>query len=148
MEQWELESTDYAQMVIKFVYMILLKDLSENKDKLENILNRLVEKERISSREKDEILNRINFSKKLEDVKGSSFVIEAIIENLKIKQNMFTQIEDIVDEKCIIATNTSSLSIATITGVCKYAKSHWNSLFQSKIALMPLVEIIPGCSNI
>ena len=72
------------------------------KDKLEKILNRLVEKERICSKEKNEILNRINFSKKLEDVKGSSFIIEIIIENLKIKQNVFNKIEDIVDEKCIM----------------------------------------------
>ena len=59
------------------------------KAKLENILNRLLEKERISSKEKVEIINRINFSKNLEDIKGSDLVIEAIIEYLKIKQNIF-----------------------------------------------------------
>ena len=59
------------------------------KTKLEKILNRLVEKERISSEEKENIINRINFSEKLEDIKDSELVIEAIIENLQIKQKMF-----------------------------------------------------------
>ena len=112
LEQWELESQIKQQMVMKFVYMILLKILSKiPKTKLENILNRLVEKERISSKEKNEIFNRVNFSKNLKDITWSNLIIEAIIENIKIKQNVFTEIEGIVDDKCIIATNTSSLSI-------------------------------------
>ena len=114
-EQWELEC---FRLLTKghevCLYDSFLGAIENAKDKLEKILNRLVEKERICSKEKDEILNRINFSKKLEDVKGSSFIIEAIIENLKIKQNVFNKIEDIVDEKCIIASNTSSLSIALL----------------------------------
>ena len=126
------------------LYDSLLGAIENAKDKLEKILNRLVEKERICSKEKDEILNRINFSKKLEDVKGSSFIIEAIIENLKIKQNVFSEIEKIVDEKCIIASNTSSLSIASIAGVCKHANRVIGVHFFNPAPLMPLVEIIPA----
>ena len=114
------------------------------KDKLEKILSRSVEKERICSEEKDEILNKINFSKKIEDVNGSSLIIEAIIENLKIKQNIFIDIEDIVDEKCIIASNTSSLSIASIAGVCKYPDRVIGVHFFNPAPIMPLVEIIPA----
>ena len=121
------------------------KDSIKNaKDKLENILNRLVVKERISSKEKVEIINRINFSKNLEDIKGSDLVIEAIIENLKIKQNVFTEIEDIVDKKCIIASNTSSLSIASIAGACTHADRVVGIHFFNPAPLMPLVEIIPA----
>ena len=121
------------------------KDSIKNaKDKLENILNRLVEKERISSKEKVEVINRINFSKNLEDIKGSALVIEAIIENLKIKQNVFTDIEDIVDKKCIIASNTSSLSIASIAGACTHADRVVGIHFFNPAPLMPLVEIIPA----
>ena len=121
------------------------KDSIKNaKDKLENILNRLVVKERISSKEKVEIINRINFSKNLEDIKGSDLVIEAIIENLKIKQNVFTEIEVIVDKKCIIASNTSSLSIASIAGACTHADRVVGIHFFNPAPLMPLVEIIPA----
>tara|TARA_B100000674_G_scaffold394297_1_gene338611 strand:- start:1346 stop:2494 length:1149 start_codon:yes stop_codon:yes gene_type:complete len=126
------------------LYDSFLGAIENAKDKLEKILNRLVEKERICSKEKDEILNRINFSKKLEDVKGSSFIIEAIIENLKIKQNVFSELEKIVDEKCIIASNTSSLSIASIAGVCKHANRVIGVHFFNPAPLMPLVEIIPA----
>ena len=77
LEQWELESHRLQTNGHEVCLYDSFKDSIENaKDKLENILNRLVEKERICSKEKDEILNRINFSKNLEDVKGSSFVIE------------------------------------------------------------------------
>ena len=121
------------------------KDSLENaKTKLENILNRLVEKERISSKEKNEIFNRVNFSKNLKDITGSNLIIEAIIENIKIKQNVFTEIEGIVDDKCIIATNTSSLSIASIAGACTHADRVIGIHFFNPAPLMPLVEIIPA----
>lgn len=121
------------------------KDSIENaKTKLENILNRLVEKERISSKEKNEIINRVNFSKNLKDITGSNLIIEAIIENIKIKQNVFTEIEGIVDDKCIIATNTSSLSIASIAGACTHADRVVGIHFFNPAPLMPLVEIIPA----
>ena len=103
----------------------------------------MLEKERISSKEKVEIINRINFSKNLEDIKGSDLVIEAIIENLKIKQNIFTDIEDIVDKKCIIASNTSSLSIASISWSFAHADRVVGIHFFNPAPLMPLVEIIP-----
>ena len=60
--------------------------------KLKKILNRLVEKERITQQENEEILERINFTKEIKEVSGSGLVIEAIIENLEIKQKVFTEI--------------------------------------------------------
>ena len=114
------------------------------KTSLEKILNRLVEKERISSEEKENIINRINFSEKLEDIKDSGLVIEAIIENLEIKQKIFSKIENLVSEDCIISTNTSSLSIASIAGACKNAKRVVGIHFFNPAPLMPLVEIIPA----
>ena len=79
LEQWELESaTDYANKWYEVcLYDSFLGAIENAKDKLEKILNRLVEKDRICSKEKNEILKRINFSKKLEDIKGSSFIIES-----------------------------------------------------------------------
>ena len=58
--------------------------------KLKKILNRLVEKERINQEENEAILGRINFTKEIKEVAGSGLVIEAIIENLSIKQKVFT----------------------------------------------------------
>ena len=111
---------------------------------LTTILNRLVEKEKITETKKIEILAKINFSKDLKDIKGSGLVIEAIIEDLKIKQKLFSDIEKLVDEKCIIASNTSSLSIASIGSACKKAERVIGIHFFNPAPLMPLVEIIPA----
>ena len=113
-------------------------------NKLKKILNRLVEKKRISKQENEAILGRINFSNSLENIKGSELVIEAIIENLDIKQKVFSEIESLVDNNCIIASNTSSLSIASIASSCKKAERVVGIHFFNPAPLMPLVEIIPA----
>ena len=112
--------------------------------KLKKILDRLVEKERITQQDNEAILGRINFTKDIKDVSGSGLVIEAIIENLEIKQKVFTEIESLVDEECIIASNTSSLSIASIASALKKAKRVVGIHFFNPAPLMPLVEIIPA----
>ena len=113
-------------------------------EKLDKILNRLVEKERISKQEKKDILSRINFTKDIKNIKGSGLVIEAIIENLEIKQKTFKEIEGLVDKECIIASNTSSLSIASIAGASQRAERVIGIHFFNPAPLMPLVEIIPA----
>ena len=113
-------------------------------NKLNKILNRLVEKEKISEEEKGGILGKINFTKDIKNLKGSGLVIEAIIEDLKIKQKVFTEIESLVNKDCIIASNTSSLSIASIASACKKAEQVVGIHFFNPAPLMPLVEIIPS----
>lgn len=141
--------TGIAQIAATKGYNVCLYDsfdgaIENSKNKLEKILNRLLEKERISTEEKDNILGRILFTKNLEDINGSELIIEAIIENLEIKQKVFADIEDLVDENCIIASNTSSLSIASIAGACKNAERVIGIHFFNPAPLMPLVEIIPA----
>ena len=118
--------------------------LENSKNKLNKILNRLVEKERINNETKEQIISRIKFSNNLEDIQKSSLVIEAVIEDLSIKQKLFQEIESIVDKNCIIATNTSSLSIASIAGACEKADRVIGIHFFNPAPLMPLVEIIPS----
>ena len=120
------------------------ESLEHSKNKLNKILNRLVEKERINNETKKQILSRIKFSSNVNDIQKSSLVIEAIIEDLSIKQKLFKEIESIVDENCIIATNTSSLSIASIAGACERADRVIGIHFFNPAPLMPLVEIIPA----
>ena len=117
----------------------------ENANKrIKKILNRLVEKKRITDLEKKEIINRIHFSTKLDEIQKSNIVIEAIIENIKIKKDIFSKIEEIVDKDCILASNTSSLSIASIASACDHAERVIGIHFFNPAPLMPLVEIIPA----
>ncbi|MDA0681984.1 MAG: 3-hydroxyacyl-CoA dehydrogenase NAD-binding domain-containing protein [Bacteroidetes bacterium] len=138
-----------AQIAATNGYEVCLFDafdgaIKNAQQQLTNILNRLVEKEKITETKKIEILTKINFSTDLKDIKGSGLVIEAIIEDLKIKQKLFSDIEKLVDEKCIIASNTSSLSIASIGSACKKAERVIGIHFFNPAPLMPLVEIIPA----
>ena len=113
-------------------------------NKLTKILNRLVEKDRITQQENETILGRINFTKNINEISGSDIVIEAIIENLEIKQKVFSEIESLVEDNCIIASNTSSLSIASIASACNKPDRVVGIHFFNPAPLMPLVEIIPS----
>ena len=118
--------------------------LQRSKDKLAKIMNRLVEKERIDLATAKTIQNLIQYVDSLYDFKGPGLVIEAIVENLEVKRNVFEQLELIVPSDCIIATNTSSLSIAAIAAVCKDPGRVIGIHFFNPAPLMQLVEIIPA----
>ncbi|MBV6483824.1 MAG: Fatty acid oxidation complex subunit alpha [Flavobacteriales bacterium] len=111
---------------------------------LKNILARMVEKEKIDQATADVILGRITFSKNISDFQECDLVIEAIIENLEIKKKVFAEMESVVSPDCILASNTSSLSIASIASACKKAERVIGIHFFNPAPLMPLVEIIPA----
>ena len=112
--------------------------------KLQRILARLVEKGRIDASTSTEIFERITPASHLNEMKGSGIVIEAIIENLEIKKSVFSQLEEICGDACVLATNTSSLSVAAIAAACKNPNRVIGVHFFNPAPLMPLVEIIPA----
>jgi len=138
-----------AQIAAQNKHQVILYDLSDAqlekaKSGLEKVLNRLVEKERISDNERKNILTRILFTNKISELWPCGLVIEAIVESIKIKHEVFTSLEDVVSEHCILATNTSSLSIASIGAALKTSKRIIGIHFFNPAPLMPLVEIIPA----
>ncbi len=118
--------------------------LNLSKSKLTKIMARLVEKDRINEAHAKTIQGRISYANNLEFISDSGLVIEAIIENIDIKKEVFTNIEKLVSEECIIASNTSSLSIASIAAACKKPERVVGIHFFNPAPLMPLVEIIPA----
>lgn len=121
--------------------------LEKSKANHNSIINRLVEKGKLNKNQADSILNNLNYTNTLSDVKGSNLVIEAIIENLKIKQKVFAEIESYVSESCVLATNTSSLSVTAIGSACKNPERFIGLHFFNPAPLMPLVEVIPGIAT-
>ena len=113
-------------------------------NKLKKILDRLIEKKRINSNKRDEILSNIKIVSSLNDLSGSNLIIEAIIENLDIKKDLFSKLETIVNKECIIASNTSSLSITSLASSLKNPSNFIGIHFFNPAPLMPLVEIIPA----
>lgn len=135
-----------AQIAANQQHNVVLVDLNTEvldkaKASLTKILSRLEEKGKLVAAE---VLNRITFSTSVNDFANCGIVIEAIIENLEIKQKVFSQLETIVNDDCILASNTSSLSIASIASACKKAERVIGIHFFNPAPLMPLVEIIPA----
>jgi 3-hydroxybutyryl-CoA dehydrogenase len=138
-----------AQIAATQEHQVVLVDLNEEalskaEASLKKILARLVEKERIDEATSTAIIERIKFSNNINDFSDCGMVIEAIIENLDIKQKVFTQLEKIVNDDCILASNTSSLSIASIASACNKPERVIGIHFFNPAPLMPLVEIIPA----
>jgi 3-hydroxybutyryl-CoA dehydrogenase len=112
--------------------------------KLGKILARLVVKGRIDEAKQNSILNNISYINDLQEIGDADLVIEAIIENLEIKKTVFKNIENIVSKDCILASNTSSLSIASIAAACEHSERVVGIHFFNPAPLMKLVEIIPA----
>jgi 3-hydroxybutyryl-CoA dehydrogenase len=118
--------------------------LDKAKTALEKILVRLIEKGRIDSEEKNRIQSNISYVDNLKDLSDSNLTIEAIIENLDIKKKVFSELEGYVSDDCIIASNTSSLSIASIAASLKKPDRCIGIHFFNPAPLMKLVEVIPA----
>lgn len=118
--------------------------LQKAEKSLERILNRLIEKGRIDSDEKNRIQSNISYVNTLKNLSASDLTIEAIIENLDIKQKVFSELETYVSDDCIIASNTSSLSIASIASSLKKPERCIGIHFFNPAPLMRLVEVIPA----
>lgn len=138
-----------AQVAAQNGHKVVLVDLNEQviqkaKEGHQKVLARLVEKGSITSERSAEIISNINYSESTSDMKDCAMVIEAIIENLDVKHKVFAELESIVSKDCILASNTSSLSIASIGSVLKNADRIIGIHFFNPAPLMPLVEIIPA----
>ncbi len=118
--------------------------LNKAETNLDSVLSRLVEKEKISADDKINIQGRVSYSTDLSDFQNCGLVIEAIVENLEVKHQVFSKMEAIVSTSCILASNTSSLSIASIGSVLKNPGRMIGIHFFNPAPLMPLVEIIPA----
>ena len=118
--------------------------LDKAKAGLEKILLRLIEKGRMASEEKHRIQANIRYVDSLKELADSDLTIEAIIENIDIKKKVFSELESYVSETCIIASNTSSLSIASIAASLKKPERCVGIHFFNPAPLMKLVEVIPA----
>ena len=111
---------------------------------LQKTLNKLVEKQKISSEKSEEIYGNITSCASISEFKKCDLVIEAIIENAEIKKSVFAEVESTVSDDCIIASNTSSISITSLSADLEKPERFIGIHFFNPAPLMPLVEVIPG----
>ncbi len=127
-----------------FLYDANFSQTEKSLKNLKTTLNKLAEKGKISTEKALEIFSQIKPCLDLENLKDCDLVIEAIIENKEIKQNVFAELETYVSEKCVLGSNTSSISITLLQSELKNPERFIGIHFFNPAPLMPLVEVIPG----
>ncbi len=127
-----------------FLYDQNLAQTEKSLLNLKKVLDRLVEKQKVSAEKSADVFNKVKPCSELSDFKDCNLVIEAIIENKEIKTKVFKTLEEIVSDDCIIASNTSSISITSLSSELKNPARFIGIHFFNPAPLMPLVEVIPG----
>ncbi|MGW1157470.1 3-hydroxyacyl-CoA dehydrogenase [Streptomyces sp. NPDC002513] len=107
-------------------------------------LDRLVEKNRLTAAERDTARARLLPAQNLAELAPCSLVVEAVLERLDVKQRLFRELEDIVGDDCLLATNTSSLSVTAVGGALRNPGRFVGLHFFNPAPLMPLVEVVSG----
>ncbi|MFF4270496.1 3-hydroxyacyl-CoA dehydrogenase [Streptomyces sp. NPDC001536] len=107
-------------------------------------LDRLVEKERLAGADRDAARARLTAADSLADLADCALVVEAALERLDVKQELFRELEDVVGEDCLLATNTSSLSVTAIGGALRNPGRFVGLHFFNPAPLLPLVEVVSG----
>jgi 3-hydroxybutyryl-CoA dehydrogenase len=107
-------------------------------------LDRMVEKGKIPSQKKDEIMGRIKGTVQLGDMADVDFVVEAATENESLKLNIFKELEQICRKEIILSSNTSSISITKIASTTQRPSQVIGMHFMNPVPVMQLVEIIRG----
>jgi 3-hydroxybutyryl-CoA dehydrogenase len=108
---------------------------------------RLVEKGRMGAAEADLARERLQTVDALGQLKDAALVVEAIVENLEAKRSLFAELEAIVDTRCILATNTSSISVTAIAARLRHPERLAGMHFFNPVPLMALVEVISGLAT-
>jgi len=107
-------------------------------------LDRMVSREKITQHQAEGILERIHGTVALEDLKVCDLIIESAPEDLAIKEDLLRKIDAIVDEDCIIATNTSSLSVTKLASFVSRPGHFVGMHFFNPVPAMKLVEVVSG----
>ncbi len=123
------------------------KALARAKQGIQSGLEKLASKGRLTEEQAQRIFGIINFTEVYQDFGDCDLVLEAVVEDLEVKQNLFREVEMIVKQECTLATNTSSLSIAAIASACEKPERFIGIHFFNPAPLMPLVEVIPAVQS-
>ncbi|OAD17675.1 3-hydroxyacyl-CoA dehydrogenase [Achromobacter insolitus] len=114
------------------------------RESLQQTWEKLAQKGKMSAADAQAALERVESATALTDMSNCQLVVEAIVERLDVKRDLFAALEGVVAEDCILASNTSSLSITAIAAACKRPQRVAGYHFFNPVALMKVVEVIDG----
>ncbi len=138
-----------AQVAAQSGCNVLMQDVTEELvkkgvDSIEGFLAKGIERGKVTTEQKNEVLNRIKGTTRIEELGEVDFIIEAVFEDLKVKQGVFEKIDRLVAPEVILGTNTSSISITEIAAATKRPDKVAGMHFFNPAQLMRLVEVIRG----
>ena len=141
--------TGIAQVAAQAGHRVLLHDAREGAAaaalaKLTNTLQSLVSKGKLAAESAESLLGRITPIQALSEAGSVQLVVEAIVEDLAAKRNLFQELEKVVDEHCVLATNTSSISVTAIANGLQHPGRLVGMHFFNPVPLMKLVEVVSG----
>lgn len=141
-----------AQVCAQAGYDVLLYDLHEEKTKkalhsIDQNLTRNVEKQRMDEQEKEAARKKIIQAHSLQDASAVDMVIEAVVEKMNVKRDIFAQLDEITQDHTILASNTSSLPITEIAAATDRPERVIGMHFMNPVPVMKLVEIIRGLAT-
>lgn len=141
-----------AQTAAASGFNVVMCDISDEfvKKGFENIsksLDRFIKKETLTEDGKTEILDRIKTTTDLNELKDCFLVVEAATENFDVKKTLFEKLDAVTNADCILASNTSSISITKIAAVTKRPDKVIGMHFMNPVPLMKLVEVIRGIAT-
>jgi len=128
------------------LYDLSTQQLDTAKTTITKSVDKLLAKERISTKQHEDAL-KIQFSTDLEELTTCDLVIEAIIENESIKSELFKKLDDLLPKECILASNTSSISITRLGAATSRPEKFIGMHFMNPVPIMKLVEVIPGIAT-
>lgn len=141
-----------AQVAATCGHIVKIYEVSEDARKsataeLRRVLNRLAEKGKLTQEEADGIYHRIHLIENMVELADCTLIIEAVVEEAKIKRLLFKELDAIVNPDAILATNTSSLSVTGIASACGDPGRVVGTHFFNPAPLMPLVEVVPAIAT-
>jgi 3-hydroxybutyryl-CoA dehydrogenase len=136
-----------AQVSVQAGYETVGREISmelaeRGRGKIEHYLGRAVEKERMTGEERDAALGRLTLTTDLADLAGCDLVIEAVLEELPLKREVFAELDRNVTPEAILATNTSALSVAEIAEATERPERVVGMHFFNPAPVLPLVEVV------
>jgi len=138
-----------AQVAATEGYDVVMRDIEEDYvesgfDSIESSLKRFVAKDELSEDEADAVVDRIAGTTDLSDLADCDVVVEAALEDMDVKQDIFADLDDAVPEDVVLATNTSTLSITTIASVTDREQQVVGLHFMNPVPIMTGVEVVVG----
>ncbi len=133
-------------------YEVILRDIKDEfVDRglagINKNLSKLVAKEKITEEQKEDILSRLSGTTEMQYAADCDLVVEAAVENMQIKKQIFAELDEICGENTILATNTSSLSITEVASATKRPDKVIGMHFFNPAPVMKLVEVIKGMAT-